>query len=146
LAKTDPNKYGGGRCFDAWQDLKARRDAEDPAGPADVNLAAAEHYMYARFMTSYGVPPTAVTGEAVAYTSLKTGTALSGPLGPAIMPPAFMAGAAAYSAFRALGGNSILRLGTGPMSPPSPGQLKWGVLGAWDGALPESARTVKLNP
>lgn len=39
------------RDLEAWRELKAMRDAE--RGPADVDLAAAEHYLFARFASRF---------------------------------------------------------------------------------------------
>lgn len=91
------------RCQRAWLTLKGRRDAEDPSKPGDVNLAAAEHYMFARYMSAGYTPAMAVDMLAIAYYAVKK-TGLR------------------------------WKAGTGPVTPPSAGQLKWGTLGAHDGA------------
>ncbi|WP_412543480.1 peptidoglycan-binding domain-containing protein [Longispora sp. K20-0274] len=103
LWATDDAKREVMRCWDAWAALKARRDAENPAKPGDVNLAAAEHYMFARFLSAGIVPAVVVDVMALSYTAFKT------------------VGARWHA-------------GTGPVTPPSAAQLKWGALGAHDGA------------
>jgi hypothetical protein len=68
------------RCENAVVRLKARRDREDPTKPADVNLAAAEHYMFARYMSSGYMPGAAMNFASVVYFGIKAlgGTYKSG--------------------------------------------------------------------
>jgi hypothetical protein len=65
---------GGGGCCDqvrkAFRDLQAQRQL--PGNSVDLNLTAAEHYMFARFMVCSGhVSPTQMRVLVVGYTAKK---------------------------------------------------------------------------
>lgn len=79
------------KAGDAWQTLKARR--RDGAHATDVNVAAAEHYMYSRFLTgATGDPltrlyPTAYFWKKVAYFAMgKEKSMRTDPKNP-VLPP-----------------------------------------------------------
>lgn len=69
--------------FTAWQDLKLKRDG----GNKDLNLAAAEHYMFARFAVGAGWPPDLLMAMATLYTMGKV-LGIRIPLGEGKVSPA----------------------------------------------------------
>jgi hypothetical protein len=97
----------------AWSSLKGMR--QDPAFQTDNALACAEHYMFARWISSVGGigVATAVSTMAVGYQLYKV---------------------QALVAKRA-GINLPTKTGAGPATPPSAAQMYWGLRGAQRGMM-----------
>ena len=104
LWNTNKKNTERDRCFEAWRVLVRQRESEAAGKSGDPNLAAAEHYMYARYLSAGYTPAVAVDVMAIAYQVSK------------------------------LFGAKEDRAGAPAPTPPSLGQLKWEALGAHDGA------------
>lgn len=91
-----------GNAWEAWLDLTSMREGNC----ADVDLAVAEHYTFARgVVAQQGIPPAVVVAWVVAYASFK----LTGP-------------------------GRLLKTGSCGVTPASAAQVAWGIRGTCDGA------------